>query len=151
MARVVVLDAGPFGLVSGPGVRPTSARCQRWARSLLAAGVRVVVPEVADYEVRRELIRRGATAGLVRLDRVVAGLDFAPITRDAMLLAAELWARARRGGYPMAGPDALDADCILAAQALTIVLPGDTLVVATTNPGHLGRFLDARTWDQIIP
>ncbi len=32
------------------------------------AGNVVVIPEIADFEVRRELIRRGAHTGLIRLD-----------------------------------------------------------------------------------
>lgn len=151
MARIAVLDAGPFGLVAGPGISPQSVACQRWARGLLAAGVRIVIPEVADYEVRRELIRRGATAGIARLDRAVAAFDFYPITRDVMLRAAELWARARRGGYPTANPDALDCDVIVAATAELAANPGDLVTVATTNLGHLGRFVDARPWEQIAP
>ena len=47
--RLVVLDAGPLGLVANPKGRP---RVVQWARDLLAAGVRVVVPEIADYEIR---------------------------------------------------------------------------------------------------
>lgn len=151
MARVVVLDSGPFGLVSGPGTGVASARCQRWVIALLAAGVRVIVPEVADYEVRRELLRRGATAGVARLDRALASFEFAPITRDIMLRAAELWAIARRGGYPAAGPDALDCDVIIAATAELAAGPWDAVTVATGNVGHLGRFVDARPWDQVIP
>jgi hypothetical protein len=149
MARLVILDAGPLGMVASSGVNPTSARCQRWARGLLVAGVRVIVPEIADYEIRRELLRRGATAGITRLDRTAAGLDFAYITRDVMLRAAALWGQARRGGFQAASDDALDADVILAATAELAGSPGDSVTVATTNVGHLGRFVDARDWQTI--
>lgn len=63
-----------------------------------------------------------------------------------MLLAAELWADARRRGYATAGDQALDADVILAAQAITL---GGSTIVATTNVGHLGRYTQALLWDQI--
>ena len=53
MGRIVVLDAGPLGLVSKPDV----GRCNAWLRMLDISGARIVVPEIADYEVRRELIR----------------------------------------------------------------------------------------------
>jgi predicted nucleic acid-binding protein len=145
------LDSGPLGLVSQSRGTPEALRCRRWVQSLLAARVRVVVPEIADYEVRRELLRVGATAGLARLDVVKSSLHYAPLTTDAMLRAAELWADARRQGKPTASPDALDGDVILAAQALLAGGPGDTVMVATTNVGHLARFVDARAWDQIIP
>jgi hypothetical protein len=68
-----------------------------------------------------------------------------------MLKAAELWADVRRRGLPTASPDALDGDVILAAQALMAGGPEDTVIVATGNVGHLGRFVDARIWDQISP
>ena len=61
-----------------------------------------------------------------------------------MMRAAELWAAARRAGLPTAGPDALDGDCILAAQALLSVGPSDTVTVASDNVAHLSRFVDAR-------
>jgi predicted nucleic acid-binding protein len=149
--RLVFLDTGPLGMVSNPRGRPQAIRCRQWARDLLAAGVRVFVPEVADYEVRRELLRVGATAGIRRLDQVKAGLEYAAITTDVMQRAAELWAQARRAGRPTAAPDALDGDCILAAQALLAAGPGDAVTVATDNVGHLGLFVDARPWDQVAP
>jgi len=66
-----------------------------------------------------------------------------------MLRAAELWAAARNAGLPTAGPDALDADCILAAQALLSAGPSDTVTVATENVAHLSRFVDAQLWETI--
>jgi hypothetical protein len=37
-------------------------------QSLFAAGIRVIVPEIVDYEVRRELLRANKQSGLVRLN-----------------------------------------------------------------------------------
>jgi predicted nucleic acid-binding protein len=112
--------------------------------------VRVFVPEIADYEVRRKLIQIRATAGIRRLNQVKATLDYAPLTTDVMLLAADLWAAARSAGMPTAPPEALDGDCILAAQALIAAGPVDTVTVATDNVAHLSRFVDARLWETII-
>ena len=103
-------------------------------KDLAAAGVRVFVPEITDYEVRRKLIHIGATAGIRRLDQVKATLDYAPITTDGMLLAADLWAMARSAGLPTAGTEALDGDCILAAQALVAAGSGDTVSQPITSP-----------------
>jgi predicted nucleic acid-binding protein len=149
--RLVFLDAGPLGLLSNARGRPRADACRQWVKDLSAAGVRVFVPEISDYEVRRKLLHLGATAGLRRLDQVKATLDYAPITTDVMLRAAELWADARRRGQPTAPPDALDSDCILAAQALSAPLPGDTVTVATENLGHLAQFVAAVPWDQYSP
>jgi predicted nucleic acid-binding protein len=151
VARIIVLDAGPLGLASKPPGKPDADRCRAWVRTLDASGARIVVPEVADYEVRRELIRAGATAGVGRLDRLESVLDYDPITTLAMRRAAELWAVVRNSGLPTAHPHALDADCILAAQALLLGGPGDVVTVATTNARHIMRFpgVEAHPWETI--
>ena len=113
----------------------------------------MVVPEIADYEVRRELIRAGAPAGLTRLDTLSVSLTYDPITTPVIRMAAEFWADVRRRGLPTAADQSLDADAILAAQAALIGAPGDTVTVATSNSGHFARFpgIDARDWASISP
>ncbi len=143
VSRAVLLDAGPLGLASNPKRSGPADACNRWLRRLVAARVRVIVPEVADYEVRRELLR----AGKARLDGLASVLEYLPLTTAAMRRAAELWAEVRRAGQPTAGAEALDADAILAGQALT--LGTADVVVATTNLGHLGRFVSAASWSDI--
>jgi predicted nucleic acid-binding protein len=149
--RLVFLDSKPLGMVANPGRNPDAIRCRQWTRDLIAAGVFVFVPEICDYEVRRKLIHVGATSSLARLDRLKIGFDYAPITTDVMLKAAELWAQARKSGLPTAPPDALDGDVILAALALLAAGPGDVVTVATDNPAHLAQFVDARPWQKITP
>ena len=150
MDRIVALDSGPLSLACKPRGRPEADRCRAWLTSLLAAGVRVIAPEIADYEVRRELLRVGATSGIVRLDALESRLVYDPITTEIMRLAARFWADARRAGRPTADPKALDADVILAAHATLAGGPGDSVTVATTNPGHLSRYVDARPWAAIM-
>jgi predicted nucleic acid-binding protein len=113
------------------------------------AGVEVAVPEISDYEVRRELVRAGKTHGVARLDVLAARARYVAITTEAMHLAATLWADARNAGAPTAAPAALDADVILAAQALTAGIAAKEVVVATTNVGHLSRFVNAQIWRDI--
>ncbi len=148
--RLVFLDTGTLGLLAKPRGSPRADACRQWAASLLASGARVFVPEVADYEVRRKLLHLGATAGLRRLDGLKGALEYAPITTDAMLRAAELWAGLRRAGLPTASPGSFDGDCVLAAQALVAAGPWDTVTVATDNVGHLGRMIDARPWESVV-
>jgi hypothetical protein len=151
MARIIVLDAGPLGLASKPRGKPGVDRCNGWINAIEAAGARIVAPEIADYEVRRELLRVNAKAGIRRLDQFVSVLDYEPIMTLAMRRAAEFWATVRQAGTPTADPHALDADCILAAQISLLGGPDDIVTIATTNRRHLGRFpgIDAQEWGTI--
>jgi predicted nucleic acid-binding protein len=108
----------------------------------------VIVPEIADYETRRELIRLGGTVALANLDSWGNQLEYLALTTAAMRRAAELWAQARSTGQPTAPDPALDGDVILAAQALTL---NTAVVVATGNPAHLSRFVPAELWSNITP
>jgi predicted nucleic acid-binding protein len=146
MADVVLLDAGPLGMISHP--RVTSEIAVRLAQ-LVDSGVRVVIPEIADYEVRRELLRAGRNKGIRRLGHLKSTLIYLPITTKAMILAAQFWAEARRRGYPTAHDASLDADVILAGQAAALV--EGVVTVASSNPRHLARFVQADHWRQVRP
>jgi predicted nucleic acid-binding protein len=149
MNRVVLLDAGPLGMASNPRSNPEAEECKTWLASLVQSGIDVVIPEIADYEVRRELLRAKRDKGLARLNALKAMLEYAPITTAAMLKAAEFWAVARNSGRPSADDAALDADVILAAQA-TVMAQGETQpVIATTNVSHLELFAGARYWRDV--
>jgi predicted nucleic acid-binding protein len=141
VARLVFLDSGPLGLADADA-------CRAWLSALEIAAVPILIPEIVDYEVRRELVRVGATAGLQRLDVLISRFTLLPLERPALLRAADLWAHIRRAGVPTAHPHSLDADAILAGQALTAAGTGDEVIVATTNVRHLARFpgIDARLW-----
>ncbi|MFI5456901.1 MAG: PIN domain-containing protein [Isosphaerales bacterium] len=150
MNRLVLLDAGPLGLATNPRESVESRRCKEWLKTLLSAGVRVMVPEIADYEVRRELLRANRREGIIRLDALAEQIGYLPLNTDVLRLAAELWAESRRGGFPTADDKALDADVILAAQArLADIDPEFDVVIATNNPGHLSRFVSAVPWSAI--
>lgn len=148
MSEIVLLDTGPLGMIAHPRPTPEIAA---WLRDLLQASVRVCVPEIADYELRRELLRTSSTKSIERLNALKEGLDYLPITTDAMLKAAEFWAMARQQGKPTADAKALDGDMILCAQAALVEQPGDEVIIATTNVGHLSRFSQAKLWKEILP
>jgi predicted nucleic acid-binding protein len=152
VARYIVLDSTPLGLASTRRGQSRWDACRAWLDGLRQAGVRVVVPEVADYEVRRELLRVNAVAGLRRLDALAAGLIYDPITTAVMRMAAGFWADVRRRGLPTAADLSLDGDAILAAQAILIGAPGDVVEIATANAAHLSRFpgVNAREWATIV-
>ena len=87
------------------------------------------------------------TKGIERLNELRTTLGFVPITSEAMLQAAASWADARRRGRPTASDESLDADVILAAQSAT--LSGKSVIVASTNPRHISRFVVAEHWQDI--
>ncbi len=146
MNRIVLLDASPLGMISNPSATPANLECYNWMESLLMSGDQIIVPQIADYEARRELLRAGKTRGLARLDLLKNTLDYLPLTTDVMLKAAELWAQARNQGTPTVDAKALDCDVILAAQALA-----ENAIVATENVGHLSLFVEAKDWRDILP
>jgi len=147
VSRVVFLDAGPIGLVTNPKLSPESTLCTRWLQALIISDIRVIIPEIADYEVRRELLRANKVRGIARLDELANSLEYLPITTAAMRQAAMFWAQARQQGQPTAGDKTIDSDMILAAQATTLDVVD--VVIATTNVGHLSRFAPADLWRNI--
>lgn len=147
VSQAVLLDTGPLGLVTNPKRSPQSVACAQWLQTLVVRGIRVIVPEMADYEVRRELLRAKKEKGLARLDALASRLEYLPITTAAMRQAAVFWAQARQQGQPTADDKALDGDVILAAQALTLGVAD--VVIATTNVGHLSRFAPAALWPDL--
>jgi predicted nucleic acid-binding protein len=147
----VLLDTSVLGLVTNPQQSPQAIACSRWLRTLLLANMRVIIPEIADYELRRELIRARRTRGIARLDALAQSVEYLPLTTDAMRQAAQSWAEARQQGQPTAGNRMLDGDMILVGQALTLGLPATEIMIATTNVRHLARFVPADLWQNVRP
>lgn len=148
---MILLDTGPLGLLANPKETEPTLRCQAWLQRTVEAGTDVLVPEIADYELRRELIRAGRSKGIDRLDELGFRIGYLLIDTEVWRRAAELWARARTLGVPTADAKGLDGDVILAAQAQLVAEGGFEVMVATTNVGHLGRYIDARSWEDLEP
>lgn len=148
---VVLLDTGPLGYVTHPG-REEREEAARWLAGLLRAGARVAVPEIADYELRRELVRAHRGRSVERLDELGRRLVYLPLNTKVMRRAAALWADARNAGRPTSSDPSLDGDVILAAQALVLEEELEQGVfVATTNPRHLSRYTAAGDWREVGP
>jgi predicted nucleic acid-binding protein len=147
MTKIVLLDAGPLSAVIHPRAN-RNREIKDWLQDQLRAGCEIVVPEIADYEVRRELLRANKAPSVERLDALKV-IGYIPLSTEVMLRAAELWARARQARQATADDKALDADVILAAQAISVGGSGDDVVIATTNVGHLSRFAQAKVWSDI--
>lgn len=143
---LILLDTGPLGMITNLKGNAQCEACKVWFDTVCD---RVLLPEISDYELRRELIRAGKVNGLRRLDQIKQTVFYLPISTELMIQAAQLWAKARNEGYPTAAPEALDGDVILAAQAILLRSKGYDVVIATTNVGHLERFTPALKWEAI--
>jgi hypothetical protein len=150
MSKLVLLDTGILGLATNPNASMNNF-VLKWLERLLQDGHQPIVPEIADYELRRELNRIGSINAIIRLDRLGSTLGYLPINTAIMRRAAMLWAQSRTEGRPLAHEHALDGDVILCAQAsiLNDANPHDEVVVATTNVQHLSRFATADEWQNI--
>ena len=147
--RVVVLDSTPLSLLCGPPRRADVVTCRQWCDALVLAGNRVVIPEVIDYEVRRELLRAKKDASAGRLTALRGFLEYLPLNTPTMERAARVWADARQRGRPTAPDPALDVDMILVAQAESLMAPNT--VIATSIVAHIAPFHPAEFWSAITP
>ena len=153
----IFLDTSPLGIISNPKKPPVTVDALRWVASHLRAGNRIMVPAIADFEVRRELVRLGKTKSVVSLNHwnALPSDRYVSLTDSALRRAADLWAQSRNAGTPTADPKELDCDVLIAAQALEYqaihsLAPGQ-VVLATVNIGHLSQFLAADLWQNILP
>jgi predicted nucleic acid-binding protein len=141
--KILVLDSGPLGKLAHPKAK---LEISDWFEARILSGDRLIIPEICDYEVRRELLRAGLHESVSRLDSLKLSLEFLPIRAQSMLLAADLWAKVRNAGMPTAPDLALDGDVIVAAQTLDAF---KSAIVVTDNPKHISRFVDAREYFDI--
>lgn len=145
MTATFLLDSGPLGLLAHD--RPAQrVPIQKWLIKQISSGATVFVSEVADYEVRRELTRliqsgQLPVSRLARLDQLAEVFGYLPVSTAMWRRAADLWADARRHGRPTANPAALDADVLIASQAIEI-----QATVVTSNPTHLGQWTQIQVW-----
>lgn len=151
MKRYIVLDSTPLGLIVQRRGLKLADECRDWVSAHVASGRRVLVPEIVDYEIRRELLRIGKTSALAALESFLDAVPgrLLPLHSDALRLAADLWAKARQQGIPTADRHALDVDVILAAQVLAHGFQPADFVVATSNVTHLARLVPAEQWSSI--
>ena len=147
---ILLLDTGLLGELCHPK-QERHRSLWAWLFRLLddEAGHRVLLPEIADYELRRELLRLAkrqpsSESSLRRLDELGEELEYLPLQTETLRRAAELWADARQMGLGTAPMESIDADVILAAQARQV---GGTVV--TGNRKHLSRYVPVADWEEL--
>ena len=141
MTERIALDTGPLGMATHPRTNRSAAE---WLRSMLESDVEVLIPEIADYELRRQYILKGFKESIERLDQLITVLGYCPIDTATMRRAAQFWADSRSRHTPTGHPKELDGDAILAAQAKQA---GATVV--TDNVGHLSQFVKTKKWSEM--
>jgi len=147
---MIVLDTNILSYLCHIADKPEFAEPKRWLEQLRYRGIEVAIPEIADYELRRSLIRINSARSIATLDELELFLSYIPITTTTMRRAASLWAEARLRGQATAPDAALDGDVILASQVLELSSVARPVIVATTNIRHLRWFVDARLWIDIV-
>lgn len=140
----ILLDTNVLGYVCHPRKHED---VRAWFNGLLTQDPplhEILIAEIADYELRRELLRIKASSSLKRLDLMARELTYVPLDTATLRHAASLWASLRNAGTPTADESALDGDVILAAQAVR----ADAIVV-TENVRHLSRMVEAVRWPDV--
>lgn len=90
----LVLDTGVLGQICHPRKYHD---VRAWFRRAIAEH-EILLSEVADYELRRELLRIDSRRSLARLDELTRELRYLPVTTATWRTAARLWAEQRRAG-----------------------------------------------------
>ena len=151
---MIPLDTNLLGAITNPKPKsPTVHSIIAWAAQMRRAGHTFVIPSIAVYEIRRELLRTGAVASIAKLDAFVHSPTnvFLPMTDAVLTRAAQLWADTRNVGKPTATDAALDGDVILMAQVLEAAFPATDYVIATDNLKHFQPWVKADHWQNIVP
>jgi hypothetical protein len=160
---IVFLDSNILGKIAKPDrgfetAVDESSRCKRLVDRLLSRGHRVVTSDICDYEVRRGLLsdrkRTGnMPLGIIELDRLIEDglIEFLPVSREVLTLAADLWANADTEGRTTRDKKNIDVDIIISAQCQILQADnlGQQVIIATTNVKHLSRFCEAVNWQEI--
>ena len=92
MSRVIFLDTGPLGIITNPKKPIVTLNMLQWAAAHIRARNRIMVPAIADYEIRRELIRLGKQTGIISLNawNSLPSDRYVPLTDSALQLASTL-------------------------------------------------------------
>jgi len=147
----IFLDSAPLALLTQRHGVIAADSCRQWLGTKIAAGCTIAVPEIIDYELRRELIRSSKVDSITRLDNFIGDphVRYIELSTGSMRLAARLWADLRNRGTPTAPDEDIDVDVIAAAQAIHLGIPLADCVMATANVAHLGRLMPAELWEKI--
>lgn len=147
------MDSGPLNEIIKP---QPSTDVIRWLRFIDKNRIAVRVPEIIDYELRREIVlqylvgKNDSSKSINRLNKYRKTERFIPINPSVTLTdACEIWAELRYIGQGTSDVKNIDVDVILAAQALSMKKDFDEVIIVTGNLSDICRFcyLDIKVWD----
>ena len=150
MIDIILLDTGPLGALAHPSEKGDIGRIKQWYASLRMARRVVRVPQISDYELRRELIREGLGTSIALLNKLIGETGgLVPIDAKTMNKAAQLWAKCRNDGTAPCDDTALDGDVILCAQAWALAGTRREVSIATGNKKHIESMATCALWHEI--
>jgi predicted nucleic acid-binding protein len=149
---LVLLDTTLLSIATHPKASDSKPILE-WLYDLVAEDVDILIPEIADYELRRELIRAKQINSIRRLEQFERDFGYLTLNTDALRIACKFWADLRNAGKPGASDADLDGDVILAAQAfLQQQKLLSRVAIASENLKHFKHLpVEAKKWSDISP
>ncbi len=150
MTKAILLDSTPLGQITHPKVKP---EIREWLEKINQENINLLIPEIVDYELRRQLLLNNRFKSIARLDALIEN-RLVLINRETILKACELWAWIRQQGLPTADKNNIDGDVILSAQAILQKQFYQEVIIVTENVKHLSRFcvygIIVEKWSEIL-
>lgn len=142
----IAIDTNILSKICYPAPESNRIVVNKFKEIISSGQFRVLIPEICVYELKRSLLlnqlnlKEPGSKSLARLQELLSAFEMITMDSSDFNLAADLWAQARASGFSTAGDKALDADVLLAAQAIKA-----SCVVITENIKHLQRYTTAKT------
>lgn len=150
----VLIDTNILGKLCHPHAPSNKPVVDAFEIALLSNKYLFLIPEIVDYELRRKYLHQIYSSNtqlnnfgkncLSNLDVFCNPINFLPLNTNAMKKAADLWGNARAIGKGTSSPTSLDADVILAGQAIEA-----NGIVLTENVKHLSVYVNTLTWQNL--
>jgi toxin FitB len=110
MTGLIILDSAPLAFFCNPKNRNDYKKFSNFVKSL---NFSIGVPEIIDYELRRNLELENFQKSISLLSRFQQRRQFIWLESEDLIRAAELWAWCRKKGSPTTENKGIDIDVIL--------------------------------------
>lgn len=146
MSHLILLDSAPLGYLCNPR---NIEKTRFFKNKLKDLEVILYLPEIIDYELRRNLELEGFSKSINLLDQFRQRHQILWLESDDFLKAAELWSWCRKEGYATTENKGIDIDVILVSQALSQLRNFYKVIILTADIGDLSIFceLEINLWN----